>query len=96
VQESLLRGRGGSQGCDTSRPPYVLGSLLTDGGEVVKLKPRSHIIPRKLRIEVSTAVTMKYDVFWDVTLTRATRRNIPEDTILHIAGRFLVLTADRG
>jgi hypothetical protein len=32
------------------------------------------------RFEVFTAVTMKNGVFWDVT--RATRRNIPEDTIL--------------
>jgi hypothetical protein len=35
-----------------------------------------------VRLEVFTAVTMKNGVFWDV-LTRATWRNIPEDTILH-------------
>jgi hypothetical protein len=42
-----------------------------------------------VRFEVSTEVTMKNAVFWDVTLcgscknvTRATRRNIPEDCIL--------------
>jgi hypothetical protein len=39
-----------------------------------------------LRFEVFTAVTMKNDVFWDVTpcgsCTRATQRNIPEDSIL--------------
>jgi hypothetical protein len=37
------------------------------------------------KIEVFTAVTVKNGVFWDVTpvLTRATRRNIPEDTILN-------------
>jgi hypothetical protein len=42
-----------------------------------------------VRFEVSTAVTMKNGVFLDVTPCgssnnpRATRRNIPEDTILH-------------
>jgi hypothetical protein len=36
-----------------------------------------------VRFEASRAVTMKNGVFWDVTpYTRATRRNIPEDTIL--------------
>jgi hypothetical protein len=39
------------------------------------------IIIRNLRFEVFTAVTMKNGVFWVVT--RATRRNNPEDTILH-------------
>jgi hypothetical protein len=36
-----------------------------------------------VRFEVFTAMTMKNGVFWDVTpfVTRATRRNIPEDTI---------------
>jgi hypothetical protein len=36
-----------------------------------------------VRFEVFTAVTMKNGVFW-VVLTRATRRNNPEDTILDI------------
>jgi hypothetical protein len=37
-----------------------------------------------VRFEVFTAVTMKNGVFWVVTpCTRATRRNNPEDTILH-------------
>jgi hypothetical protein len=44
-----------------------------------------------VRFEVSTVVTMKNGVLWDVTprgssclvvLTRATQHNIPEDTIL--------------
>jgi hypothetical protein len=36
-----------------------------------------------VRFEVFTVVTMKNGVFWDV-LTRATQRNIPEDTILYV------------
>jgi hypothetical protein len=39
-----------------------------------------------VRFEVSTAVTMKVGVFWDLSpsvLTRVTRRNIPEDAILN-------------
>jgi hypothetical protein len=39
-----------------------------------------------VRFEVFTEVTMKNGVFWDVMPcghTRATRRNFPEDTILH-------------
>jgi hypothetical protein len=39
-----------------------------------------------VRFEVFTAVTMKNGVFWVVVvvLTRATRRNNPEDTILYL------------
>jgi hypothetical protein len=37
-----------------------------------------------VRFEVFTAVTMKNGVFWNVT--RATQRNIPEDTILELYG----------
>jgi hypothetical protein len=39
-----------------------------------------------VRFEFFTAVTMKNGVFW--VLTRATRRNNPEDTILNVY-RFL-------
>jgi hypothetical protein len=35
-----------------------------------------------VRFEVFTAVTMKNGVFWDV-MPCGSRRNIPEDTILH-------------
>jgi hypothetical protein len=43
-----------------------------------------------VRFEVFTAMTMKNGVFWVVTsvLTRATRRNNPEDTILHLLPPF--------
>jgi hypothetical protein len=51
-----------------------------------------------VRFGVFTAMTMKNGVFWDVTpccscknlLTRATWRNIPEDTILHFASDEIV------
>jgi hypothetical protein len=29
-----VRGRGGPQGCETSRPPHFLDNRLTDGGEI--------------------------------------------------------------
>jgi hypothetical protein len=32
-----VTGRGGPQGCETSRLPHFLDSLLTDGSEVVSL-----------------------------------------------------------
>jgi hypothetical protein len=40
------------------------------------------VLEGNVRFEVFTVVTMKNGVFWNV-LTRATRRNIPEDAILH-------------
>jgi hypothetical protein len=61
-----------------------------------------------LRFEVITAVTIKNDVFWmlrcvalvrtDVSeeLTRATRRNIPEDAILHVKMLLLGFSTKTG
>jgi hypothetical protein len=57
------------------------GELLQEPRRVISLKT-PFFITQCLRFEVFMAVTMKNGVFWDVT-TRATRRNIPEDTILH-------------
>jgi hypothetical protein len=41
------RGRGGPQGCETSRFPYFLDNRPTDGGEVVILTPRPHLYPQE-------------------------------------------------
>jgi hypothetical protein len=61
-------------------------------------------ITQVVKIEVFTAVTMKNVVFWDVAQctscvnkrfrgasvhTRSTRHHIPEDDILHNAGRYV-------
>jgi hypothetical protein len=35
-----VTGRGGPEGCDTSRLPHLLDNRLTDGGEVVSLTRR--------------------------------------------------------
>jgi hypothetical protein len=40
-----VTGRGGPQGCETSRLPYFLDGRLTDGGEVVSLTRRQPLIP---------------------------------------------------
>jgi hypothetical protein len=50
---------------------------------------------KNIRFEVFTALTMKNGVFWVVTsvLTRATRRNNPEDTIPH--GQRIVRSTDQ-
>jgi hypothetical protein len=37
-----VTGHGGPWGCETLRPPHILESLLTDGGEVVSL---THPLP---------------------------------------------------
>jgi hypothetical protein len=42
----IVRGRGGPQGCETSRFPHFLDNLLTDGGEVVSLTRRPPFTPR--------------------------------------------------
>jgi hypothetical protein len=67
--------------------------IFIDGTQVPYANTAKYV-----KFEVFTAVTMKNGVFWDVTpcgycknrrfggtsaLTRAARRNIPEDTILH-------------
>jgi hypothetical protein len=42
------RGRGGPQGCETSRFPHFLDNRLTDGGEIVNLMRRSPFTPTKI------------------------------------------------
>jgi hypothetical protein len=43
-----VTGRGGLEGCETSRLPYFLENRLTDGSEVVSLTRRSLFTPRKI------------------------------------------------
>jgi hypothetical protein len=43
-----VTGRGGPQGCETSKLPHFLDNRLTDGGEVVSLTRRPPFIPRKI------------------------------------------------
>jgi hypothetical protein len=43
-----VTGRGGPQGCDTSRLPNFLENQLKNGGEVVSLMHRPPFIPRKI------------------------------------------------
>jgi hypothetical protein len=55
-----------------------------------------------VKFEVFTAVTMKNAIFWDVTPpgsckthTRATRRDIPEDAILHVQYLIYIVVSVR-
>jgi hypothetical protein len=41
-----VTGRGGPQGCETSRPPHFLDNRLTDGGEA-SLTRRPSFTPQK-------------------------------------------------
>jgi hypothetical protein len=43
-------GRGGTWDCETSRILYFLDSQLTDGSEVVSLKHRPPLTPRKVLV----------------------------------------------
>jgi hypothetical protein len=43
-----VAGHGGQYGSDTSRLPHFLENRLTDGSEVVSLKPRSPFTSRKI------------------------------------------------
>jgi hypothetical protein len=43
-----VTGRGGPWGCETPRLPHILGSRLTDGGEVVNLTRQPSFAPRKI------------------------------------------------
>jgi hypothetical protein len=42
-----VTGRGGPQGCETSRLPHYLNSRLTDGGKVVSLMRRPPFTPQE-------------------------------------------------
>jgi hypothetical protein len=42
-----VTGRGGPQGCETSRLPHFLDNRLTDGGKVVGLTRRPNFTPQE-------------------------------------------------
>jgi hypothetical protein len=46
VKLTSLPGRGGPQGCETSRLPHFLDNRFTDGGEV-SLTRRPHFTPQE-------------------------------------------------
>jgi hypothetical protein len=46
-QGNLSRGRGGPQGCQTSRLPHSLDNRLTGGGEVMSLTRRPPFAPQE-------------------------------------------------
>jgi hypothetical protein len=43
-----VTGRGGPEGCETSRRPHCLDIWLTDGGEIVGLTRRPPFTPKKI------------------------------------------------
>jgi hypothetical protein len=43
-----VTGRGGPEGCETSRLPHFIDNRLTDGDEVVSPKRRPPFTPRKI------------------------------------------------
>jgi hypothetical protein len=45
-KDIAVTGRGGPQGCETSRLPHFLDNRLTDDTEVVSLTRRPHFTPR--------------------------------------------------
>jgi hypothetical protein len=45
-----VTGRGGPQGCETSRLPHFLYNRLTDGGEVVSLTRRPPYTPQNIPV----------------------------------------------
>jgi hypothetical protein len=52
-QDIPVSGRGGPQGCETSRLPHLLDNRLTDGGEVVSLIPDRPLPPGRFLVLIS-------------------------------------------
>jgi hypothetical protein len=47
VKAIPVTGRGGPQGCETSRLPHSLDNRLRDGGDIVSLTPRTPFTPQE-------------------------------------------------
>jgi hypothetical protein len=54
-----VTGRGGTQGCETSRLPHFLDNPIRDGGKVVRLTRRPPFTPRKFLVFISVILAYR-------------------------------------
>jgi hypothetical protein len=52
-----VTGRGGPQGCETSKLPHLLDNRLTDGGEVVSVTRLPPFTLRKINVNSNLSVS---------------------------------------
>jgi hypothetical protein len=58
-----VTGRGGPQGCETSRIPHFLDNRLTDGGEVLSLTCRPPFTPHDNSVDRNIADIIYRDLY---------------------------------